>query len=79
MEKGEEKWTKEASLSPIGGIYLKNNKRIYSIISVALFLISIIILAIIDKTNNIRLSLTIQILIIAYFSKVTWGCLLYIK
>ncbi len=79
MEKGEEKWTKEPYLCPIGGIYLKNNKRIYSIISVALFLISITVLAIIDKTNNIRLSLTIQILIIAYFSKVTWGCLLYIK
>jgi len=58
---------------------LNRNKRIYSIISVALFLISITILAIIDKTNNIRLSLTIQILIIAYFSKVTWGCFLYIK
>ena len=58
---------------------MNRNKRIYSIISVALFLISITILAIIDKTNNIRLSLTIQILIIAYFSKVTWGCFLYIK
>lgn len=54
-------------------------KRIYGIVSVALFLICIVVLSIVDKTNNIKLSLTIQILIIAYLSKVTWGCLLYIK
>ena len=54
-------------------------KRIYGIVSVALFLISIVVLSIVDKTNNIKLSLTIQILLIAYLIKVTWGCLLYIK
>ena len=54
-------------------------KRIYGIISVLLFIISIVVLAIIDKTSNIRLSLIIQILLIAYLSKVTWGCILYIK
>ena len=54
-------------------------KRIYGIVSVALFLICIVVLSIVDKTNNIKLSLTIQILIIAYLSKVTWGCLLHIK
>lgn len=54
-------------------------KRIYGIISVLLFIISVVVLAIIDKTSNIRLSLTIQILLIAYLSKVTWGCILYIK
>ena len=54
-------------------------KRIYGILSVALFLICIVVLSIVDKTNNIKLSLTIQILIIAYLSKVTWGCLLHIK
>ena len=54
-------------------------KKIYGIVSVALFLMCIVVLSIIDKTNNIKLSLTIQILLIAYLSKVTWGCLLYIK
>ena len=54
-------------------------KRIYGIVSVVLFVICIATLSIIDKTNNIKISLTIQILLIAYLSKVTWGCLLYIK
>ena len=47
-------------------------KRIYCIASVVLFVICIALLSIIDKTNNIKLSLTIQILLIAYLSKVTW-------
>ena len=54
-------------------------KRTYGIVSVALFVICIVVLSIIDKTNNIKLSLAIQILLIAYLLKVTWGCLLYIK
>ena len=54
-------------------------KRTYGIVSVALFVICIVVLSIIDKTNNIKLSLAIQILLIAYLSKVTWWCLLYIK
>ena len=54
-------------------------KRIYGIVNVALFVICIATLSIIDKTNNIKISLTIQILLIAYLLKVTWGCLLYIK
>ena len=54
-------------------------KRTYGIVSVALFVICIVVLTIIDKTNNIKLSLAIQILLITYLSKVTWGCLLYIK
>ena len=55
------------------------SKRKYSIVSFILFLITIVILAIIDKTNNIILSLVIQIILIAYLSKITWGCFLYIK
>ena len=54
-------------------------KRIYGIVSVVLFVICIVVLSIVDKTNNIKLSLTIQILLIAYLIKITWGCLLYIK
>ena len=54
-------------------------KRVYGIISVLLFIVCIVVLSIVDKTNNIKLSLTIQILLIAYLTKVTWGCVLYIK
>ena len=54
-------------------------KRIYTFASVLLFLISITILAIIDKTNTVKLSLAIQSIIIAYLSKIVWGCVLYIR
>ena len=42
-------------------------------------MVCIVVLAVIDKTNNIKVSLTIQILLILYLSKVVWGCLIYIK
>ena len=54
-------------------------KRIYRIVSVALFLISIVALSIIDKTNNIKLSLVVQTLLIVYLSKITWGCIIFVK
>ncbi|MDO4963832.1 MAG: hypothetical protein Q4E75_07055 [bacterium] len=54
-------------------------KRIYGIVSVLLFIVSVVVLAVIDKTSNIKLSLTIQIILILYLSKTAWGCLLYIK
>ena len=54
-------------------------KRIYGIVSVLLFLIAIVVLSIIDKTNSIKLSLVVQILLILYLSKTIWGCIIYIK
>ena len=39
-------------------------KNIYGIISLLFLIICILVLAIIDRTNNILLSLTIQIIII---------------
>lgn len=54
-------------------------KRIYGIVSILLFVGAILILTIIDKTSNIKLSLAIQVLLILYLSKVAWGCILYIK
>ena len=54
-------------------------KRVYGLVSVLLLIICIVVLAIIDKTNNIKVSLAIQIILILYLSKVVWGCLLYIK
>lgn len=54
-------------------------KRIYGIVSILLFFIAILILTIVDKTSNIKLSLAIQVLLILYLSKVAWGCILYIK
>ena len=56
-----------------------NRKKIYGAISVLLFIVCIVALTIIDKTNSIELSLTIQVIIILYLIKVAWGCLLYIK
>ena len=44
-----------------------------------MFIITIVVLTVIDKTNNIKLSLVIQIILIAYLLKITWGCVLYIK
>ena len=57
---------------------MKNRKLIYNIITLLLFLIAIITLTVIDKSNNIKLSLTIQILLIVYLSKVTYGCLIHV-
>ena len=54
-------------------------KRIYGVVSVLLFLIAIVVLSIIDKTNSIRLSIVIQALLILYLTKTAWGCTLYIK
>jgi len=54
-------------------------KRIYGIASVLLFLIAIVVLSIIDKTNSIKLSLVVQVLLILYLSKTIWGCIIYIK
>ena len=54
-------------------------KRIYGIVSILLFLIALFILSIIDKTNTIRLSLVIQIILILYLLKTAWGCVLYVK
>ena len=54
-------------------------KKYYGIVSVLLFLIAILVLTIIDKTNNIKLSLIVQILLILYLCKIIWGCIIYIK
>ena len=54
-------------------------KRIYGIVSILLFFVAILILTIIDKTSNIKLSLAIQVLLVLYLIKVAWGCILYIK
>ena len=58
---------------------MSNKKRIYGIISFLLFIISIIVISAVDKTNNIKLSLTIQALIILYFTKMVYGCTLAAK
>ncbi|MBQ3409340.1 MAG: YdcF family protein [Clostridia bacterium] len=54
-------------------------KKIYGIVSVLLFLIAIVLFSIIDKTNSIKLSFIVQILLILYLSKTIWGCIIYIK
>ena len=56
-----------------------NNKQKYGIITLILFVVSVIMLVIIDRTNNINLSLAIQLILILYLSKVVYGMVLYIK
>ena len=55
------------------------NKKIYKIASILFFFTTIVVLSIIDKTNNIRLSLVIQTLLILYLAKILWGCVIYVK
>ncbi len=55
------------------------NRRIYITISILLFMFSIVVLSVIDRTNNIVLSLTIQIILILYLARITWGSILYIR
>lgn len=54
-------------------------KKAYVAISLILFLVAIVTIALIDKRNNIILSITIQMILILYLTKITWGCFLYIK
>ena len=61
------------------GIYWDKNKKKYGIVSLIIFVTSIIILAVIDRTNNINLSLAIQVIIILYLSKFVYGSIIYIK
>lgn len=54
-------------------------KRVYGVVSVLLFLIALVVLSIIDKTNSIKVSLVVQVLLVLYLSKTAWGCIIYIK
>ena len=56
-----------------------NTRKIYGLLTLALIVISIIILSIIDTSNNVYLSLAIQLILILYLSRVVYGCLLYIR
>ena len=58
---------------------MNNKKELYSIVSIILFLLTITILAVVDKSNNVKLSLIIQIIMMVYILKISWGCVLYIK
>lgn len=58
---------------------MNNKRKLYGIISFLLFFVSITVLTVIDKTSTIKLSFVIQIILILYLSKITYGCILYIK
>lgn len=58
---------------------MTRKEKIYSVVSLFFLLGSIVVLSSIDKTNNIKVSLTIQGLLIAYLIKMIYGCALYIK
>ena len=54
-------------------------KKVYKYISLIFFIAVIIILTIIDKTNNVNLSLVIETIFILYTLRISWGCILYVK
>ena len=56
-----------------------DRKKFYKILTLICFIISIIILIIVDKTNNVNLSLAIQIILILYLSKITYGCIIFVQ
>ncbi|MBP5684528.1 MAG: YdcF family protein [Bacilli bacterium] len=56
-----------------------NKKRLYGLLTLLFVIVSIVILTIVDRTNNVNLSLAIQIILILYLIKLNYGCLLYIK
>ena len=58
---------------------MKNKRLIYSLVSVLFLFVAITILAIVDKTNNIIISLAVQFISILYLFKISWGLILYIK
>lgn len=58
---------------------MKNKRLLYSLISVLFLFIAITILAIIDKTNNIVISLAVQFISILYLFRISWGLILYIQ
>ena len=56
-----------------------NTKKLYGLLTLALLVISIIILSIVDTSNSRYLSLAIQFILILYISKIVYGCLIYIR
>ena len=54
-------------------------KKSYGILSLLFVITSIVILTIVDRTNNVNLSLAIQLILILYLSRISYGCLLYIR
>ena len=58
---------------------MKNKRLLYSLVSVLFLFVAITILAIVDKTNNIIISLAVQFISILYLFKISWGLILYIK
>ena len=56
-----------------------DRKKLYGIITLLFVIISIVILTIIDRTNKVNLSIAIQIIMILYLIRISYGCILYIK
>ena len=56
-----------------------DRKKLYGIITLLFVIISIVILTIVDRTNKVNLSIAIQIIMILYLIRISYGCILYIK
>ena len=52
---------------------------IYNIVSVLLLILTVILLATVDSSNSINVSIIVQIVLILYIFKITYGCFMYIK
>lgn len=56
-----------------------SKRKIYLILTLVLIVVSIIILLVTDTSNNVYLSLAIEVILILYLSRIAYGCILYIK
>ena len=56
-----------------------STKKIYMLLSLVIIFISIVVFLVIDTSNNIILSKTIQIILILCLSRIVYGCILYIR
>lgn len=56
-----------------------SKNKIYGLLTLVLIIISIVIFSVIDTSNNVYVSLAIQVVLILYLVRITYGCILYIK
>ena len=54
-------------------------KKIYGLVSVFILLISISYLSKINYSDNIIASIAVEIVLIVYLIKISWGCSIYVR
>ena len=58
---------------------MKKRKVIYLLMTLLFIILSVIILSNTDLKNNVSLSIAIQIILILYLIRISYGCIMYIK